>query len=444
MQSKAVFDNSSRFFIAPVGSSIFAAQNRTDNHFFNELIILKENELENISNTKLFHEPPSSQISFEAKLLSALESTGNNNKLSAELGTLILSYPPVNKSDTVQLLSIDTVESIIAARVISTYLNKHYGCTANSHLIHGLQIEDIERLEAKGFPNLVKHIFNEKETIGSDQKDQLILVATGAYKPVSNYLTVLGLILGVPVLYHFEEGTPLYLPGIKLKPDCKPWLNNIELFKLFERKGSLKKEEIEACQIKWDKPELSPFINLIDEKLTLTAFGNILAKTCRQIYFDKLTGIWSKNYLDDVVEMYCSNCKTIGIVMFDLDAFKVINDNFGHPVGDLVLANLAQKASEHLEKRCAHSAIVRYGGDEFITFLPGASLEETNNYINELCKEINNNSIIADQRQISVTISAGASILDNTKGLDIRAVTNKGIKEASKKLLEIKRNKQLP
>lgn len=441
MQKSVLMNNANRFFIAPVGSSIFATQNRTDNHFSSDLKTLKENDFKGISNTTLFYNPSTTQLSFEDKLLSALNSTNDNNKLSAELGTLTLGSPPVNKNDTVQLLAIDTVESIIAARVIAAYLNEHFECTANCHLIHGLQIENTERLETKGFPNLVKHIFNVKESLDSHQKDQLILVATGAYKPVSNYLTVLGLILGVPVLYHFEEGTPLFLPGIKLKPDCKPWLDNIELFKLFERMGTIKIEEVEVCNLKWDKPELAPFINIIDEKLTLTAFGNILAKACRQIYFDKLTGVWSKNYLDDVVERYCTNYKTIGIVMFDLDAFKVINDKYGHTVGDLVLANLAQKASEHLEKINGHSAIVRYGGDEFIIFLPGADSKETLGYLDKLCREISDNPVIADHHQINVAISAGASVLDNTEGLDLKAATNEGIKEASKKLLEIKRSK---
>lgn len=87
---------------------------------------------------------------------------------------------------------------------------------------------------------------------------------------------------------------------------------------------------------------------------------------------DELTGLLNRRSLMQwgakLVEQSAASGAPLGVVMLDLDHFKEINDTFGHKTGDEVLRCVAQ---------CLHSGLRqgdvlgRYGGDEFVVFLPG-------------------------------------------------------------------------
>ena len=62
----------------------------------------------------------------------------------------------------------------------------------------------------------------------------------------------------------------------------------------------------------------------------------------------------------------------LGLIMFDIDHFKSVNDSHGHLIGDRVLANVAKEAKLNLREG---DVLIRYGGEEFLCLLPGASTE---------------------------------------------------------------------
>ncbi|MBO4445318.1 MAG: GGDEF domain-containing protein [Clostridia bacterium] len=91
---------------------------------------------------------------------------------------------------------------------------------------------------------------------------------------------------------------------------------------------------------------------------------------------DPLTGAYNRRflikYLDDSMRTAAENGTGIAIVMFDIDKFKRINDDYGHLVGDEVIKAVANL----LMSSCRDYDIVsRYGGEEFILVMPGASEE---------------------------------------------------------------------
>ena len=94
----------------------------------------------------------------------------------------------------------------------------------------------------------------------------------------------------------------------------------------------------------------------------------------------------------------------LGLIIFDIDHFKLVNDTHGHLIGDRVLANVAREAEQHLREG---DVLVRYGGEEFLCILPGASIEGTA----EVCERIRHAIEALEVRDrdqvISCTISLG-------------------------------------
>lgn len=91
-------------------------------------------------------------------------------------------------------------------------------------------------------------------------------------------------------------------------------------------------------------------------------------------YFDALTGLPNRSLLEDRLKQALAQAQRrdqrLAVLYMDLDNFKQINDTFGHHNGDQVLIEAAQRLSESLRES---DSIARFGGDEFVVFLPDIS-----------------------------------------------------------------------
>lgn len=90
---------------------------------------------------------------------------------------------------------------------------------------------------------------------------------------------------------------------------------------------------------------------------------------------DELTRVLNRRELNRIVTEYHEGGRQFSLVMIDLDDFKRVNDTYGHATGDQVLqetATLIKNAVSHIED----AAVGRWGGEEFMIFLPGQTLEE--------------------------------------------------------------------
>jgi diguanylate cyclase (GGDEF)-like protein len=92
---------------------------------------------------------------------------------------------------------------------------------------------------------------------------------------------------------------------------------------------------------------------------------------------DGLTGLFNyrhfKKTFGDEMARSIRYHKPLSLIMFDVDDFKKFNDSFGHPVGDQVLAGIAEILRRSLREV---DLIFRYGGEEFIAILPEAGIDE--------------------------------------------------------------------
>lgn len=90
---------------------------------------------------------------------------------------------------------------------------------------------------------------------------------------------------------------------------------------------------------------------------------------------DGLTGIYNRQYFDQLVTKEMSRCQRYGgnlsLVMLDLDGFKRINDMFGHAAGDLALISTAKTLRDNLR---LSDILARFGGEEFLILLPQTGL----------------------------------------------------------------------
>ncbi|MGM0421277.1 MAG: HD domain-containing phosphohydrolase [Bacillota bacterium] len=86
-------------------------------------------------------------------------------------------------------------------------------------------------------------------------------------------------------------------------------------------------------------------------------------------YHDSLTGLYNRYYLEEELKrLQRSEIYPVSIIMFDLDGLKLINDSYGHHIGDLFLIELARLLKKELSDK---ATIGRWGGDEFLVILPG-------------------------------------------------------------------------
>lgn len=132
---------------------------------------------------------------------------------------------------------------------------------------------------------------------------------------------------------------------------------------------------------------------------------------------DGLTGVYNRTFfVRQAEEMLRSLTKRGGlaaVIMFDIDYFKTVNDTYGHEMGDAVL----RKISEIVQKNVRSTDIVgRYGGEEFIIYLPATALSEVYSLAEQLREAIQNTVIEANEVKQFVTASFGIAAFDIQPG----------------------------
>jgi diguanylate cyclase (GGDEF)-like protein len=129
----------------------------------------------------------------------------------------------------------------------------------------------------------------------------------------------------------------------------------------------------------------------------------------RRTRTDALTGLASRRTLDEAFQREIARAQRLGeglsIIIADLDYFKSINDQFGHVVGDQVLAGAAEVFGSRLRP---YDLAARYGGDEFVLLLPGISTGNAIAIAERIRKEVAEIKIPGCSIQITVSIGVGS------------------------------------
>lgn len=129
---------------------------------------------------------------------------------------------------------------------------------------------------------------------------------------------------------------------------------------------------------------------------------------------DPLTGLHNRRYFEmhftSLFEKSVASGKPITAVMCDIDSFKVVNDTYGHGVGDIVIAEVANRIRKNVRNV---DIACRYGGEEFVVIMPDTDIEYARVVAERIRREVEEHPVIAEKgsQQVYTTISMGLSCL---------------------------------
>lgn len=160
-------------------------------------------------------------------------------------------------------------------------------------------------------------------------------------------------------------------------------------------------------------------VGYVSEKVYMEQY--LAKKELERAYkLDRLTNVYNRNILASILDergnrLVFNPENEIYVIVTDIDHFKDVNDKFGHPEGDKILATIAEIIQEYIS---AEDYLIRWGGEEFVIILTDSSLEKTK----EIAERIRIAVEIGEELSCPVTISMGISSYD---GIDYRsAISN--------------------
>ncbi len=132
---------------------------------------------------------------------------------------------------------------------------------------------------------------------------------------------------------------------------------------------------------------------------------------------DRLTGLYNRGHFDRALQLEFARSgryqHPIALAILDIDHFKQVNDDFGHPIGDRVLRAIADRLAAGVRRT---DLVARYGGEEFVVLFPETTRDNALARIEVLRREIAEHPLeLGDGRMLTIGFSAGiAAVPDDS------------------------------
>ena len=177
-------------------------------------------------------------------------------------------------------------------------------------------------------------------------------------------------------------------------------------FGLIGRHDALGVIVLEHEQGKGFSEDLMDFARLNAQELSLSVENaSLYCKTKQLATQDGLTGVYNRMFLMDYLkDLFTSQPSVVSVILLDVDHFKLVNDQYGHLTGDVVLKKIAQLVQEKLPE----GVLARYGGEEFVIVLTDMDQNQSYQFAEQIRELISQFPFVTSSgNSIQVTISAG-------------------------------------
>ena len=155
---------------------------------------------------------------------------------------------------------------------------------------------------------------------------------------------------------------------------------------------------------------------------------------------DGLTGVYNRRFLEMKLDEEFNRNKryggTFSVIMFDIDHFKKVNDNYGHQCGDFILKSVSSRITSAIRNV---DFLARYGGEEFCCILPETGIDSATMVADRFRQAIESQEHQYDGTEIRITISLG--VVTFTPDIETREDLVKRVDDALYKAKREGRNK---
>jgi len=153
-------------------------------------------------------------------------------------------------------------------------------------------------------------------------------------------------------------------------------------------------------------------VETFSDNSSKAALLNRIDELQKESLLDPLTGLANRRCIDmklhsriDEMQRYGWPC---GVLFLDIDNFKIVNDTYGHNVGDRVLMMVARTLSSNLR---SHDLLGRYGGEEFVAIITNVNMAKLHSFADRLRLLVEKSSLDTEYSTIRVTVSVGATLV---------------------------------
>ncbi len=159
-------------------------------------------------------------------------------------------------------------------------------------------------------------------------------------------------------------------------------------------------------------PFIKDYVDTAKPEIVSKKLMQILEKNAQT---DPLTNLFNRKYLEGYIDsnLYNGALKNIpcGLMMVDIDFFKLINDNYGHDIGDIAIKTISNTLMDVVGEK---DVVIRFGGEEFIVVVVDCTEERLVQVAEDIRIAFSQQKIQAGSETFSKTVSIGVSLFPNT------------------------------